>query len=48
LDIILRNQIVDKAKPGDKVVFTGTLIVVPDISQISNACNSLRCKKKIR
>lgn len=25
---------VDRAKPGDKCVFTGTLIVVPDIAQL--------------
>jgi DNA replication licensing factor MCM6 len=31
IDVILRNEIVDHAKPGDKCVFTGTLIVVPDI-----------------
>ena len=31
VDIVLRNEIVDKAKPGDKCVFVGTLIVVPEI-----------------
>ena len=31
IDIILRNSIVDNAKPGDRSVFTGTLIVVPDV-----------------
>ena len=31
LDVILRNEIVDQAKPGDRCIFTGTLIVVPDI-----------------
>lgn len=33
LDIILRHEEVEKAKAGDKVLFTGTLIVVPDISR---------------
>jgi DNA replication licensing factor MCM6 len=31
IDVILRGEIVDKPKPGDKVVFTGKLVVVPDI-----------------
>lgn len=31
IDVILRNEIVDAAKPGDKCIFTGTLVVVPDI-----------------
>lgn len=34
LDIIMRGEIVERAKAGDKCVFTGTLIVVPDISQM--------------
>lgn len=29
IDVILRNEIVDMAKPGDRSIFTGTLIVVP-------------------
>lgn len=33
MDIIVRGEIVDRAKAGEKCVFTGTLIVVPDISQ---------------
>ncbi|KAG8906778.1 MCM DNA helicase complex subunit mcm6 [Tulasnella sp. 403] len=35
LDIILRSEIVERAKAGDKCIFTGTFIVVPDISQLS-------------
>ena len=31
MDVILRNEIVDTAKPGDRCIFTGTLVVVPDI-----------------
>lgn len=34
LDVILRGDIVDRAKAGDKCVFTGTEIVVPDVSQL--------------
>ncbi|KAL9089845.1 MAG: hypothetical protein Q9159_002315 [Coniocarpon cinnabarinum] len=33
LDVIVRGEIVDRAKAGEKCIFTGTLIVVPDVSQ---------------
>ena len=32
LDVVLRNEIVEKSKAGDKMVFTGQLIVLPDDS----------------
>jgi DNA replication licensing factor MCM6 len=32
--VILRSEIVDRAKAGDKCTFTGTFIVVPDVSQL--------------
>lgn len=34
LDVILRSEIVERAKAGDKCIFTGTFIVVPDVSQL--------------
>ncbi|TGZ85489.1 MCM-domain-containing protein [Ascodesmis nigricans] len=34
LDIILRGEIVDRAKAGEKCIFTGTLIAVPDVSML--------------
>ena len=34
MDVILRGEIVDRAKAGEKCVFTGSLIVVPDVSQL--------------
>ncbi len=34
LDIILRGELVERAKPGDKCKFVGTEIVVPDLSQL--------------
>ena len=34
LDVILRGEIVDLPKPGDKACFTGKLVVVPDIIQM--------------
>lgn len=34
VDVILRNSACDKAKPGDKCTFVGTLVVVPDVGQL--------------
>lgn len=34
MDIILRGEIVERTKPGDRSKFTGTEIVVPDVSQL--------------
>jgi DNA replication licensing factor MCM6 len=35
VDVICRNEIVEQAKAGDKIVFTGTIAVVPDTSGLS-------------
>jgi DNA replication licensing factor MCM6 len=37
VDVILRHAAVEKAKAGDKCTFTGSLIVVPDVSQLFKA-----------
>ncbi|KAJ5654178.1 hypothetical protein N7490_001181 [Penicillium lividum] len=34
MDVILRGEMVDRSKAGERCVFTGTLIVVPDVSQL--------------
>ena len=34
MDVILRGEMVDRAKAGEKCIFTGSLIVVPDVSQL--------------
>src|SRR3569833_3001372 len=34
MDVILRGEIVERAKAGEKCVFTGALIVVPDVCQL--------------
>ncbi|XP_062012221.1 DNA replication licensing factor MCM6 isoform X1 [Rosa rugosa] len=31
LDVIIRHEIVEKARAGDTVIFTGTVVVIPDI-----------------
>jgi DNA replication licensing factor MCM6 len=35
LDVILRNDMVELCKPGDKCIFTGNLLVVPDILSLT-------------
>jgi len=35
LDIVLRNEAVEKARAGDNCTFIGTLIVIPDVSQLN-------------
>jgi DNA replication licensing factor MCM6 len=35
IDVILRNEIVETAKPGENCVFTGTLIAVPDVASLT-------------
>jgi len=34
IDVVVRGDIVDRAKAGDRCLFTGTEIVVPDVSQL--------------
>ena len=34
MDVVVRNEMADRTKPGDKCVFTGTLIAVPDLAQL--------------
>ncbi|EDR12754.1 uncharacterized protein LACBIDRAFT_188723 [Laccaria bicolor S238N-H82] len=34
LDVILRSEMVERAKAGDKCTFTGAFVVVPDVSQL--------------
>jgi DNA replication licensing factor MCM6 len=33
MDVILRGEMVDRSKAGEKCIFTGTAIVIPDVSQ---------------
>lgn len=37
LDVIVRANNVDRAKPGDKVTFTGSLVVCPDVASLTGA-----------
>jgi DNA replication licensing factor MCM6 len=35
MDVIIRNEMVETVRPGDKVVFVGSLIVIPDMAAFS-------------
>lgn len=35
IDVILRNDIVESVRPGDKAVFSGSLVVVPDVAALT-------------
>ena len=35
MDVIMRNDVVESARAGDKMIFSGSLIVVPDISAVN-------------
>lgn len=36
MDVILRNELAERAKAGDRCLIVGCPIVVPDISQLYN------------
>merc|ERR1712176_241903 len=36
MDVIVRDEFCERVKPGDKVLITGTLIVVPDVPSMMN------------
>ena len=35
VEVIMRHDVVEAAKAGDKVIFTGKVIVVPDVAAIA-------------
>ena len=45
LEIILRAEAVETAQAGDKCDFIGTLIVVPDVSQIKTNAASIETSR---
>ncbi|KAJ1930374.1 MCM DNA helicase complex subunit mcm6 [Tieghemiomyces parasiticus] len=47
LDVILRGDLVELAKAGDKMIFTGSLIVVPDVSQINTPGNRAESQRDV-
>ncbi|CAA6671505.1 unnamed protein product [Spirodela intermedia] len=46
LDVILRHEIVEQARAGDTVIFTGTLVVVPDIMALASPGERAECRRE--
>ncbi|KAL3687903.1 hypothetical protein R1sor_014212 [Riccia sorocarpa] len=46
LDIILRHEVVEHARAGDKCVFTGSVVVIPDIAAMASPGERAESRKK--
>lgn len=46
MDVILRNDNVESAKAGDKVIITGTLVVIPDAVSLARAGERVQATPK--
>ncbi|CAI9090727.1 OLC1v1025554C1 [Oldenlandia corymbosa var. corymbosa] len=46
LDVILRHDIVEQARAGDTVVFTGTVVVIPDILALASPGERSECRRE--
>ena len=47
IDVILRNEMVERCKAGDSVVFTGSLVVIPDGSALARAGEAPQSSKSL-
>lgn len=45
LDVILRHDIVEQARAGDTVIFTGTVVVIPDIFALASPGERAECRR---
>ncbi|XP_013615671.1 PREDICTED: DNA replication licensing factor MCM6-like, partial [Brassica oleracea var. oleracea] len=45
LDVFLRHEIVEQARAGDTVIFTGAVIVLPDISAMASPGERAKCRR---
>ncbi|XP_019057935.1 PREDICTED: DNA replication licensing factor MCM6 isoform X2 [Tarenaya hassleriana] len=45
LDVILRHEIVEQARAGDTVIFTGTVVVIPDILALASTGERAECRR---
>ncbi|XP_014502218.1 DNA replication licensing factor MCM6 isoform X1 [Vigna radiata var. radiata] len=45
LDVILRHEIVEQARAGDTVIFTGTVVVIPDIMALASPGERSECRR---
>ncbi|KAG5006055.1 hypothetical protein AAZX31_09G046400 [Glycine max] len=45
LDVILRHEIVEQARAGDTVIFTGTVVAIPDIMALASPGERSECRR---
>ncbi|CAN4083640.1 unnamed protein product [Withania somnifera] len=45
LDVILRHDIVEQARAGDMVIFTGIVVVIPDILALASPGERAECRR---
>lgn len=48
IDVIVRNEMVERCKAGDSVVFVGSLVVIPDGSALARAGEAPQSSKDVR
>ncbi|KAB1221601.1 DNA replication licensing factor MCM6 [Morella rubra] len=46
LDVILRHEIVEQPRAGDTVIFTGTVVVIPDILALASPGERAECHRE--
>ncbi|XP_023003527.1 DNA replication licensing factor MCM6 isoform X1 [Cucurbita maxima] len=46
LDVILRHEMVERARAGDTVIFTGTVVVIPDILALASPGERAECRRE--
>ncbi|XP_047979848.1 DNA replication licensing factor MCM6 isoform X2 [Salvia hispanica] len=46
LDVILRHDIVEQARAGDTVIFTGSVVVLPDILALASPGERAECRRE--
>ncbi|KAH7657840.1 DNA helicase protein [Dioscorea alata] len=46
LDVILRHEIVEHARAGDTVIFTGTVVAVPDVMALTSPGERAECRRE--
>ncbi|MCI24815.1 DNA replication licensing factor MCM6-like, partial [Trifolium medium] len=46
LDVILRHENVEHARAGDMVIFTGTIVVIPDILPLASPGKRSECRRE--
>lgn len=47
IDVILRNSQVESVRPGDKAIFSGSLVVVPDVAALTAPGERLQTKLSV-